>query len=109
MTGFVINNESPDHLGGAVGIVRHHPQPDHCKAMNRSLANVLFRRIRRSTATGGGKSADGLTVKSNRAGGSRRAMAYAQNDRRARVRQAVAQAQHQVRELADMVEKRVGR
>jgi NAD(P) transhydrogenase subunit beta len=80
-----------------------------CKAMNRSLANVLFGAFGATAATGSAASATGLSVKSIAPEDFGIQLAYAQ-----KViivpgyGMAVAQAQHQVRELADLIEKRGG-
>ena len=108
MTGFVINNEVLIIAGALVGSAGIILSQLMCKAMNRSLANVLFGAFG-AVATAGRKSAEGLTVKSITAEDFAIQLAYAQ-----KVivvpgyGMAVAQAQHQVRELADLVEKRGG-
>jgi NAD(P) transhydrogenase subunit beta len=79
------------------------------KAMNRSFTNVLFGAFGSETATASGKSAAGLTVRSIGVEDAAIQLAYAQL-----VivipgyGMAVAQAQHAVRELAELVEKRGG-
>ncbi|MFL5576825.1 MAG: NAD(P)(+) transhydrogenase (Re/Si-specific) subunit beta [Gemmatimonadaceae bacterium] len=79
------------------------------KAMNRSFGNVLFGAFGSATAAGGAKSAAGLAVRSISAEDAALRLAYAQ-----RVivvpgyGMAVAQSQHQVRELAEQIEKRGG-
>jgi NAD(P) transhydrogenase subunit beta len=79
------------------------------KAMNRSFTNVLFGAFGSETATAGAKSAAGLTVRSIGVEDAAIQLAYAQL-----VivipgyGMAVAQAQHAVRELAELVEKRGG-
>ncbi|MFP5356358.1 MAG: NAD(P)(+) transhydrogenase (Re/Si-specific) subunit beta, partial [Gemmatimonadota bacterium] len=79
-----------------------------CKAMNRSLANVLFGAFGGATAASG-KSAAGLTVKSISAEDAAIQLAYAQSMIVVPgYGMAVAQAQHTVRELAELVEKKGG-
>jgi len=79
------------------------------KAMNRSFTNVLFGAFGGETAAISGKSSVGLTVRSIGAEDAAIQLAYAQL-----VivipgyGMAVAQAQHAVRELAEMIEKRGG-
>jgi NAD(P) transhydrogenase subunit beta len=108
MTGFVINNEVLIIAGALVGSAGIILSQLMCKAMNRSLANVLFGAFG-AVLTPGKKSAEGLTVKSITAEDFAIQLAYAQ-----KVivvpgyGMAVAQAQHQVRELADLIEKRGG-
>jgi NAD(P) transhydrogenase subunit beta len=78
------------------------------KAMNRSFTNVLFGAFG-STPTTAGKSAEGLSVRSTSVEDAAVQLAYAQL-----ViiipgyGMAVAQAQHQVRELAELIEARGG-
>lgn len=109
MTGFVINNEGliiSGALVGASGLILTNIM---CRAMNRSLANVLFGAFGAGAA--GAEAAAGAvgdkTVRSIAAEDGAMMMAYA--------RQvvivpgyglAVAQAQHEVRELADLLEAR---
>jgi H+-translocating NAD(P) transhydrogenase subunit beta len=79
------------------------------KAMNRSFTNVLFGAFGSETTAAGGKSAAGLTVRSIGVEDAAIQLAYAQL-----VivipgyGMAVAQAQHAVRELAELIEKRGG-
>ncbi len=79
------------------------------KAMNRSFTNVLFGAFGSDTTAAAGKSATGLTVRSIGVEDAAIQLAYAQL-----VivipgyGMAVAQAQHAVRELAELVEKRGG-
>lgn len=109
MTGFVINNEVLIISGALVGSSGIILSQVMCKAMNRSLANVLFGAFGGTTATGSGKSAAGLTVKSIAPEDLAVQVAYAQKMIVVPgYGMAVAQAQHQVRELADLVEKRGG-
>ena len=79
------------------------------KAMNRSFTNVLFGAFGSETSGGGAKSAAGMTVRSISVEDAAIQLAYAQL-----VivipgyGMAVAQAQHAVRELAELIEKRGG-
>jgi NAD(P) transhydrogenase subunit beta len=79
------------------------------KAMNRSFANVLFGAFGTPPAAAGGKSSVGLTVHPITAEDAAMRLAYA-----GEViiipgyGMAVAQSQHQVRELAEQIEKRGG-
>ena len=110
MTGFVIDNEVLIISGALVGSSGIILSSIMCKSMNRSLANVLFARFGAAPgAAGSAKSAEGLVVKSIAAEDFAVQLAYAQ-----KViivpgyGMAVAQAQHQVRELCDLIEKRGG-
>ncbi len=110
MTGFVINNEGliiGGALVGAAGLILTNIM---CRAMNRSLANVLFGAFGATVQEigGGPEGAPGdQTVRSLTHEDAATMLAYA--------RQvvftpgyglAVAQAQHEVRELADMLQER---
>jgi NAD(P) transhydrogenase subunit beta len=110
MTGFVIDNEVLIIAGALVGSSGIILSQIMCKAMNRSLTNVLFGAFGAQTGGGGGaKSAAGLTVKSINPEDLAVQVAYAQKMIVVPgYGMAVAQAQHQVRELADIVEKRGG-
>ncbi len=109
MTGFVINNEVLIIAGALVGSSGIILSQVMCNAMNRSLANVLFGAFGGQTATAGGRSAAGLTVKSIAPEDLAIQVAYAQKLIVVPgYGMAVAQAQHHVRELADLVEKRGG-
>ncbi|MGQ0766289.1 MAG: NAD(P)(+) transhydrogenase (Re/Si-specific) subunit beta [Gemmatimonadota bacterium] len=106
MTGFVIDNEVLIVAGALVGSSGVILTMIMCRAMNRSLANVLF------GAFGGGqiqgsKSAAGLTVRSITPGDAAIQLAYAGTVIFVPgYGMAVAQAQHTVRELADQLEKK---
>jgi NAD(P) transhydrogenase subunit beta len=110
MTGFIINNEVLIISGALVGSSGIILSQIMCKAMNRSLTNVLFGAFgATTTASGAGKSAAGLSVKSITPEDLGIQVAYAQKMIVVPgYGMAVAQAQHQVRELADLVEKRGG-
>jgi H+-translocating NAD(P) transhydrogenase subunit beta len=109
MTGFAINNTVLIIAGALVGSSGIILSQIMCRAMNRSLANVLFGAFGAVQAGGPARSAEGLTVRSTTPEDVAIQLAYA--------RQlvivpgyglAVAQAQHIVRELAELVEKRGG-
>ena len=80
-----------------------------CKAMNRSFANILFGAFGGGEAAAGAQAATGGTVRSISVEDAAVQLAYA---RTVIVvpgyGMAVAQAQHQVRELAELIEKRGG-
>jgi NAD(P) transhydrogenase subunit beta len=109
MTGFVIRNDVLIISGALVGSSGIILSQIMCKAMNRSLSNVLFGAF----GSGGGgtstRSAEGLSVRQVTAEDAAVQLAYA---RLVIVVPgyglAVAQAQHLVRELADQIEKRGG-
>ena len=108
MGGFVRkNNEliASGGLGGSAGVILSQIM---CKAMNRSLANVLFGAFGGATAASG-KSAAGLTVKSISSEDAAIQLAYAQSVIVVPgYGMAVAQAQHTVRELGELIEKKGG-
>ncbi len=112
MTGFVIGNEGliiSGALVGASGLILTNIM---CRAMNRSLANVLFGAF---GATATGEAAAGVV-----AAGDKSVRSVTHEDAAMMLAYAnkviivpgyglaVAQAQHEVRELADMIEKRGG-
>ncbi|HEY4219370.1 MAG TPA: NAD(P)(+) transhydrogenase (Re/Si-specific) subunit beta [Gemmatimonadaceae bacterium] len=108
-TGFAIGNVIlliSGSLDGASGLILSILMS---KAMNRSFTNVLFGAFGSQTSTAGAKTAEGLTVRSVGVEDAAIQLAYAQL-----VivipgyGMAVAQAQHAVRELAEMIEKRGG-
>jgi len=108
MTGFVIRNEVLIIAGALVGSSGIILSQIMCKAMNRSLANVLFGAF---GATGGGstKTAEGLTVRQTSADDAAVQLAYAKSVIVVPgYGLAVAQAQHIVREMADLIEKKGG-
>jgi H+-translocating NAD(P) transhydrogenase subunit beta len=108
LTGFVIGNEVLVVSGALVGSSGIILSQIMCKAMNRSLANVLFGGFG-ATVSASGKSAEGLTVKTTNVEEAALLLAYAQQVIVVPgYGLAVAQAQHQVRELMDLVEKRGG-
>ena len=109
-TGFAIGNNVlivAGALDGASGFILSILMS---KAMNRSFANVLFGAFGGEVAATSTKSAEGLTTRSVSAEDAAMRIGYARN-----ViiipgyGMAVAQAQHAVRELAELIEKRGGR
>jgi NAD(P) transhydrogenase subunit beta len=109
-TGFAIGNNVlivAGALDGASGFILSILMS---KAMNRSFANVLFGAFGGEKAATSVKSAEGLTTRSVSAEDAAMRIGYARN-----ViiipgyGMAVAQAQHAVRELAELIEKRGGR
>ena len=107
MTGFVIKNEVLVIAGALVGSSGIILSQIMCKAMNRSLANVLFGAFGATTSST--KTAEGLTARQTTAEDAAVQLAYAKTVVVVPgYGLAVAQAQHVVRELADLVEKRGG-
>jgi NAD(P) transhydrogenase subunit beta len=108
MTGFVIDNTVLIISGALVGSSGIILSQIMCKAMNRSLTNVLFGAFG-AAPTASTRTAEGLVAKPIAAEDAAMQLAYA-----SRViivpgyGMAVAQSQHQVRELADLIEKRGG-
>jgi NAD(P) transhydrogenase subunit beta len=108
MTGFVIRNDVLIVAGALVGSSGIILSQIMCKAMNRSLANVLFGAFGGGTA-GAAKSAAGLTVKAISVEDAAIQLAYAKNVIVVPgYGMAVAQAQHAVRELSELIEKKGG-
>ncbi len=107
-TGFVISNHLLIISGALVGSSGIILTQIMCRAMNRSLGNVLFGAFG-STVAGSKRSSEGLTVKEVTVEDLSIQLAYA---RLVVVIPgyglAVAQAQHQIRELADLIEKQGG-
>jgi NAD(P) transhydrogenase subunit beta len=108
LTGFVISNEGliiSGALVGASGLILTNIM---CKAMNRSLANVLFGAFgAQTTAALGPVGIEGQAVRSITAEDGAMMMGYAsQVVIVPGYGLAVAQAQHEVRELADLLEAR---
>jgi NAD(P) transhydrogenase subunit beta len=109
MTGFVIHNNLLIIAGALVGSSGIILSQIMCKAMNRSLANVLFGAFGGGAAAAGGKSAAGLTVRQVSVEDAAVQLGYAQFVIVVPgYGLAVAQAQHTVRELADLIERRGG-
>ncbi|MEZ4413421.1 MAG: NAD(P)(+) transhydrogenase (Re/Si-specific) subunit beta [Gemmatimonadales bacterium] len=108
MTGFVIHNNLLIIAGALVGSSGIILSQIMCKAMNRSLTNVLFGAFG-GDASGGGKSSEGLTVRQVTVEDAAVQLGYAQFVIVVPgYGLAVAQAQHAVRELADLIERRGG-
>lgn len=108
MTGFVIENNVLIIAGALVGSSGIILSQIMCRAMNRSLTNVLFGAFGATTAASK-RSAEGMTVKEIGVEDAAIQLAYA----RLVVfvpgyGLAVAQAQHQVRELAELIENQGG-
>jgi NAD(P) transhydrogenase subunit beta len=109
MTGFVIDNSVLIISGALVGSSGIILTRIMCKAMNRSLANVLFSAFGSATTTTSGKSAAGLTVRSVTPEDAAVQLAYAQSVVIVPgYGMAVAQAQHVVREMQELIEKHGG-
>ena len=109
MTGFVIDNSVLIISGALVGSSGIILSQIMCKAMNRSLANVLFGAFGAAGATGSSKSATGLTVRSVTPEDAAIQLAYAQSVVVVPgYGMAVAQAQHAVREIQELIERRGG-
>jgi len=108
MTGFIIQNEVLIISGALVGSSGVILSLVMCKAMNRSLGNVIFGAFG-ATGTSSGKLAEGLTVNQTNIEEAALQLAYAQQVIVVPgYGLAVAQAQHQVRELMELIEKRGG-
>ncbi len=108
MTGFVIKSEVLVISGALVGSSGIILSQIMCKAMNRSLGNVLFGAFG-ATAGKSTKTAEGLSVSATNVEEAALQLAYAQSVIVVPgYGLAVAQAQHQVRELMDLIEKRGG-
>ena len=110
MTGFVIRNDVLIISGALVGSSGIILSQIMCKAMNRSLANVLFGAFGSGGGAGaGGRSAEGLSVKQISVDDAALQLAWAKLVIVVPgYGLAVAQAQHLVRELGDQIEKRGG-
>lgn len=109
-TGFAIGNNIlivAGALDGASGFILSILMS---KAMNRSFANVLFGAFGGEKAAVSAKSAEGLTTRSVTPEDAAMRIGYARNVIIVPgYGMAVAQAQHAVRELAELIEKRGGR
>jgi len=109
MTGFVIRNDVLIISGALVGSSGIILSRIMCRAMNRSLTNVLFGAFGGDATGGTARSAEGLTVRRTTAEDVAIQLGYAQLVIVVPgYGLAVAQAQHLVRELADQIEKRGG-
>jgi H+-translocating NAD(P) transhydrogenase subunit beta len=108
-TGFAIGNNVLIICGALDGASGFILSIIMSKAMNRSFANVLFGAFGSAAAAGSKKTAEGLTVRSISADDAAVQLGYA-----SKVivvpgyGMAVAQSQHQVRELAELIEKKGG-
>ncbi len=108
MTGFIIQNEVLIISGALVGSSGVILSLVMCKAMNRSLGNVIFGAFG-AAGKSSGKLAEGLTVNETNIEEAALQLAYAQQVIVVPgYGLAVAQAQHQVRELMELIEKRGG-
>ena len=110
MTGFVIRNDVLIISGALVGSSGIILSQIMCRAMNRSLTNVLFGAFGSGGgAVASGKTAEGLTVRQVSPEDAAVQLGYARSVIVVPgYGLAVAQAQHLVRELADQIEKRGG-
>ena len=107
MAGFIINNNALIITGALVGASGLILTQIMCKAMNRSLANVLFGGFGADAGGGGGGGGPQGTIREVDAEGGAMLMAYAsQVVIVPGYGLAVAQAQHVCRELAELLEKR---
>jgi H+-translocating NAD(P) transhydrogenase subunit beta len=108
-TGFAIGNNVLIIAGALDGASGFLLSVIMSKAMNRSFGNVLFGAFGSPQTAGSAKTAEGLTVRSITADDAAMRLGYA-----SKVifvpgyGMAVAQAQHQVRELAELIEKKGG-
>ena len=107
LAGFVLHNNAliiSGALVGASGIILTRIM---CQAMNRSLTNVMFGAFGAQVASAAGASADGKSVREATAQDVAIMLGYA---RKVVIvpgyGMAVSQAQHQVRELSDLLEQR---
>ncbi len=108
MTGFIIQNEVLIISGALVGSSGVILSLVMCKAMNRSLGNVIFGAFG-AAGKSSGKLAEGLSVNETNIEEAALQLAYAQQVIVVPgYGLAVAQAQHQVRELMELIEKRGG-
>ncbi len=109
MTGFVIRNEVLLIAGALVGSSGIILSQIMCKAMNRSLGNVLFGAFGAAAAGGSTKTAEGLSVRQVSPEDAAVQLGFAKSVIVVPgYGLAVAQAQHLVRELADLIEKKGG-
>jgi NAD(P) transhydrogenase subunit beta len=109
MTGFVIRNDVLIISGALVGSSGIILSQIMCKAMNRSLANVLFGAFGTAGGAVAVRTSEGMSVRQVSAEDAAIQLAYAKLVIVVPgYGLAVAQAQHLVRELADLIEKRGG-
>ncbi len=109
-TGFVLSNNMliiAGSLVGASGLILTNIM---CKAMNRSLANVLFGGVGGEAAAAGAPSADSVYAGKVKATSAEEVAMLLENARRVIIVPgyglAVSQAQHQVKQLAELLESR---
>ncbi len=108
MTGFIIHNEVLIVSGALVGSSGIILSLVMCRAMNRSLSNVIFGAFGGASSSGGAL-AEGMTISETNVEEAALQLAYAQQVIVVPgYGMAVAQAQHQVREIMELVEKRGG-
>jgi NAD(P) transhydrogenase subunit beta len=108
-TGFAIGNNVLIICGALNGASGFLLSVLMCKAMNRSLTNVLFGAFGTTVTSGSKASAEGLTVRSITAEDAAVQLAYARSVIVVPgYGLAVAQAQHVVRELGELIEKKGG-
>jgi len=109
MTGFVIGNHVLIIAGALVGSSGIILSQIMCRAMNRSLVNVLFGAFGNTGVSSSARSSEGLTAREVSGEDAAVQLAYAQLVIVVPgYGLAVAQAQHQVRELAELIEKQGG-
>ncbi len=108
-TGFAISNNVLIICGALDGASGFLLSVLMSKAMNRSFGNVIFGAFGAQTMTSTGRTAEGLTVRSISAEDAAIQLAYASSVIVVPgYGMAVAQAQHTVRELADLIERKGG-
>ena len=108
-TGFAIGNNVLIICGALNGASGFLLSVLMCKAMNRSLTNVLFGAFGTAAASGASASAEGLTTRSVTPEDAAVQLAYARNVIVVPgYGLAVAQAQHVVREMAELIERNGG-
>jgi NAD(P) transhydrogenase subunit beta len=106
-TGFVLHNNGLIITGALVGASGIILTQIMCKAMNRSLTNVMFGAFGSQVTAGAGRSAAGLTVQEVTAEDAAILLGYARSVIVVPgYGMAVAQAQHNVRELTSLLEAR---
>jgi len=106
-TGFVLHNNGLIITGALVGASGIILTQIMCKAMNRSLTNVMFGAFGSQVTAGAGRSATGLTVQEVTAEDAAILLGYARSVIVVPgYGMAVAQAQHNVRELTSLLEAR---
>ncbi len=109
-TGFVLNNSMLIIAGSLVGASGMILTAIMCKAMNRSLTNVLFAGVGSEAAASGGPSADSVYAGKVKSTSADEVAMLLENARRVvfvpGYGLAVSQAQHAVRQLANMLEAR---